>query len=165
MENFLPNPTLMIMVGLPGSGKSTYIQKFLKDHENYVVISSDSLIEDYAKSVNKTYDEVFSEYIDTANKLVFKLFSEALINKKNIIVDRTNMTIGARKKFLSQVSNSYLKAAYIFEVDRKTLDERLEKRKNQTGKSIPVQIIDSMFNNYQVPTESEGFNVIIKIAQ
>ena len=47
---------MYILVGPPGSGKSTWIEKEFQN--GCFVISSDHIIEDIAQGENKTYDEV-----------------------------------------------------------------------------------------------------------
>ena len=87
-------PHIIVLVGLPACGKSTFIQN--GDFQNHEIISSDNLIEDYAKTVNKTYEEVFSEYIKIASRKILKIYDEALKSNKNIIIDRTNLTEKSR---------------------------------------------------------------------
>jgi hypothetical protein len=62
-------PTVYVLVGVPGSGKSTWIknQDWAQD---CVVVSTDDFVEDYAKEVGSTYSEVFDDYMPTAVKLM-----------------------------------------------------------------------------------------------
>ena len=43
IENDVVKKTLYITIGLPGSGKSTFIRKFIVDKQNIVVISKDDI--------------------------------------------------------------------------------------------------------------------------
>jgi predicted kinase len=53
-------PTLYVLVGVPGSGKSTWIaqQDWARD---CAVVSTDNFVEDYAKQVGSSYSEVFDD--------------------------------------------------------------------------------------------------------
>ena len=57
---------LLMLCGIPTSGKSTYVQKLktLDDWKDAVVLSTDNYIEEYAKGVGQTYNEVFDDVID-----------------------------------------------------------------------------------------------------
>ena len=57
-EDYSHHPVAYILIGLPGSGKSTWIRNN-QTKDDFVVISSDDEIEKYAKSQSKTYSEVF----------------------------------------------------------------------------------------------------------
>ena len=62
-------PTAYILVGVPGSGKSTWIKN--QDWSSKCVIAStDDYVEAYARSVNRTYSEVFDEYMPKAVRLM-----------------------------------------------------------------------------------------------
>ena len=51
--NPLHTPTVFVMVGLPYSGKSTYIKKD-KNLRKLPILDTDSYIENYAKEKNKS---------------------------------------------------------------------------------------------------------------
>jgi predicted kinase len=52
--------TVYVLVGMPGVGKSTWINK---NYHHLPVVSSDNFIELMARNQNKTYNEVFQQYI------------------------------------------------------------------------------------------------------
>jgi glycopeptide antibiotics resistance protein len=60
---------LYVLIGVPGSGKSTWI-KNQKWTDTCVIVSTDEFVEEYAKSVGKTYSEVFNDYMSTAVSLM-----------------------------------------------------------------------------------------------
>ena len=53
-------PKLYVLVGVPGSGKSTWVanQQWTEDCAR---VSTDEYVEMYAQSVGKTYTEVFHD--------------------------------------------------------------------------------------------------------
>lgn len=159
---FFPAKTMIVLVGLPGSGKSTWIKenkhRFL--NKGYI-LSTDNMIEDFAASIDKTYDDVFNDYIKEANKEFHKnRIPEAMKSGESIVVDRTNMNRKARKKFLDAVPDDYFKMAIVFEVDNDVLKERLEKRSKEEGKTIPSNVIESMRNSFELPSLDEGFDSV-----
>lgn len=155
------NPQIILLVGLPGSGKSTFVNNYrLKKHG--IIASTDNIIEQKAKEAGTTYNEIF-------HKLDFKQverqmkddIKKAVEQKENIIVDQTNMSSKARSSKLNLVPPSYDRYAIVFWPDIKIVNQRLEKRKKDTGKSIPKKVIDSMLAYYVPPSEKEGFKSII----
>lgn len=152
-------PEVILMVGLPGSGKSTYISKYYKD--GYVIISSDDLIQEKADELGKTHDEVFSYYIGDASKYANILLDKAIKDRKNIIVDKTNMSKKSRNRVLARIPTGYNKTAIVFNVDTEVLLNRITTR-NKTGKTISINVLFDMERNYEEPTISEGFDKILK---
>lgn len=153
-------PTIYVLVGLPASGKSTWIRENM-DPQNFVIVSSDDEIDKHAKSKGLTYSDVFDSYIKTATKIMNETFRVAISERKSIIWDQTNMTIKKRKNILSQVPRNYGKIAVVFRIDDDELDRRLLKRAQDEGKHIPQHVIQSMAKSFEMPTTEEGFDKVI----
>ena len=103
---------LYVLVGVPGSGKSTWVQnqEWAKD---IPVVSTDRFVEAYAKEQGKTYSEVFEEYMPIAVRL---MANQALIcqaNKLDVIWDQTSTTVATRAKKIRMLPN-YYKIAVVF---------------------------------------------------
>jgi predicted kinase len=145
-----------VLVGVPGSGKSTWVadQLWAKD---CVYISSDQLIEEEAASQGKTYNDIFKSYVNTAIFLMLNQAQEARDAGRDIIWDQTSVSVKSRKKKFS-VLPDYEHIAVVF----KTPEESELRRRlgNRPGKNIPWEIVSSMINNFEMPTEEEGFTEI-----
>ena len=150
-------PEFIMMVGFPASGKSTYIKQLLAENpdKHYVVLSTDDILEVMANEEGLSYSEAFRQYAGKADKKVKILFRQAKNAKSNIIIDRTNLTLKVRRKFLSQLPKEYHTKAIVFGVERDELDRRLQKREIETGKYIPAYVIDQMVGFYVPPTKAE----------
>lgn len=155
-----------ILIGLPGSGKSTWVEKLLASNSgnDFVVVSSDDILENIAKEKNLTYSDVYKEYIGIATSKMKENFRNALINKKNIVWDQTNMSKKKRKGILSELGNDYYKIAVDFSINPSILKKRLKDRAEKTGKHIPWSVIESMGSNYNPPSKEEGFDEIIRVS-
>ena len=154
-------PVAYIMVGLPGSGKSTYVETELAGFKHDLV-SSDAYIEAKAKEEGKTYGEVFQKYVKDATKNLKNTLDKAIAAKHNIICDQTHMSRKARKEKIDKLQG-YEIIAVTFEIPLDELKRRRDKRVNETGKTVPQHIMDSMATSYQPPEYSEGFDEIIVI--
>ena len=170
LNDITPPPAAMIMlIGPPGSGKSTYIAgliavKNLLSNNNYqvAVISTDDIFEEMAKDTGITYSEAFGKFsYKEVEREMFNRLDRAIKENQNIIIDQTNMTVKSRARKLQKFPSNYSKEAVVFSVDRTELDRRLKQRETETGKSIPKHVVDSMLASYQEPTMDEGFNKII----
>lgn len=156
-------PEIMVLVGLPGSGKSTFIKQ-LKSEKKYVVVSTDDIFEQLAKDAGVNYTQAFNTFpYKEVEREMFSSLNKALSRRDNIIVDQTNMTVKSRNRKLSMVPTGYKKIAVVFSVDEAELQRRLVAREKTEGKSIPKSVISSMKSSYQAPTKSEGFDEIIHV--
>lgn len=155
----------IMLIGLPGSGKSTYTKELMaKEPESqYVVLSTDDMIDQIAKDKGKTYSEVFPDInINALTKVMKGQFKAALAKGSNIILDRTNMSAKKRKEFLEAIPEGYEKIAVVFSISDTLLKERLAHRAATTGKFIPPMVLTTMARSYVAPTKSE-FDKIITI--
>jgi predicted kinase len=151
------NNTLYITVGLPGSGKSTYVKNFIKD-KDIEYLSSDSLRAVYGKS----------EEDQTVTPLVFghikRKVDEFLKDGKNVLVDATSVNRKERSDYINTAKKYGAKVvAIVFKMDRQGLIDRNKKRGEQGGRVVPTFVIDKMLAKYEEPSYDEGIDVIIYV--
>jgi predicted kinase len=152
----MTTPKLYMLIGVPGSGKSTWIsnQDWTKD---IPVVSSDRFIDYHAAKEGKTYNDVFADYVKIATKLMDNQVEICKANNTDIIWDQTNTSVKSRKAKLAKLEG-YKKIAIVFKTpDKEELDKRLAQR---VGKHIPTNVMESMIANLEMPSEEEGFEEI-----
>lgn len=151
---------LIVLVGLPGSGKSTEARK----HHNgdWFYYSTDNYIEDVAKIKGMTYSDIFSSTIKKATNVMNDGVKEAFENGHSILWDQTNMTKKKRKGILDRTPKGYEKICFCFIPPRnKYEDEELHRRLvNRPGKEIPEHVMKNMKDQYEKPTLDEGFDKV-----
>lgn len=159
------SPSYVMMVGVPGVGKSTFLKKLLNElHADVHVASTDDLVEAEAAKMGLTYSEAFHKVNQKTVKRAMEAGIEKAIHaRKSIFHDQTNMGRKSRVSKLAVVPATYNKICLNFTVDDRVLKERLEKRATDTGKVIPPMVLKNMFDNYVAPSREEGFNLIIEI--
>lgn len=153
-------PALYMFVGVPGAGKSTHINSLkekLGDH--YMVISTDAYIEAQAATHGKTYNEVFKDYIKEADILANANLQFAIKHNMHIIWDQTNCDKKTRSWKLNKIPKHYAKHAIAFKASREEI-MRVNQVRAKFGRSIPDNIIQSMLDRFEVPTEDEGFDTV-----
>lgn len=149
-------PKCYQLIGVPGSGKSTWVsnQEWAKD---CVIVSTDEFVEDYAKECGQTYSEVFADYMPKAVELMAAKVVRAREAGKDIIWDQTSTTIKSRARKFNMLPD-YEHIAVVFKTpEHKELIRRLWSR---PGKEIPEHVIASMIASWEDPTEDEGFKEI-----
>jgi len=145
-----------VLVGVPGSGKSTWINNQEWASE-CVSVSTDEFVDDYAREVGSTYSEVFEDYMPTAVRLMADKIVRAREAGKDIIWDQTSTTVKSRARKFNMLPNYYHIAVVFRTPHRDELDVRLSGR---LGKHIPKNVIDGMIDSWEEPTEEEGYKEI-----
>jgi len=129
---------IIVMVGYPGSGKSTIANTF--DNKRYKIISGD-------------------EYV-TSKKMI-KASEEHLKNGSSIIYDATNPTIIKRKEYID-VAKKYNIPVRCIDIKTDIVESMF--RNNKRDKVIPKITYYVFRKKYQEPTVSEGFSEVITIS-
>lgn len=150
---------LIMLAGIPTSGKSTYAKKLKKmDYwGNAVVLSTDNYIQKIAEEQQKTYNEVFDDYISEATDFMWEQLKFAIHEGRDIIWDQTNLTKRTRKEKTSHIPKVYHKTVVYFEIN---LKEALERNKHREGKMIPESVLKTMYHSFEIPNNTENFDVI-----
>ena len=151
-------PTCYQLIGVPGSGKSTWYsnQEWM---QNMVYVSTDIYVEKFARRLGKTYREVFDQVMPRAVRLMMRKVVKARENQQDVVWDQTSTTMISRaRKFRSLLDYDHV--AVIFPVpDLKELERRLNSR---ADKHIPRDVVWNMIVNFEEPSEEEGFKEIWK---
>lgn len=145
--------TLYMLVGVPGSGKSTWVQSqvWAKDCS---IVSTDMWVDMEAERTGKTYTDIFEAYMPKAVDLMLNQVELARDKGMDIVWDQTSTTVSTRAKKLAMLPD-YRAIAVVFRTPAKEeLSRRLLAR---PGKIIPDHVLDNMINKWQEPTIEEGF--------
>ncbi|QDJ96381.1 putative kinase [Xanthomonas phage Xoo-sp13] len=155
-------PKVIVMVGLPGSGKDFIINRMLKDNPgDYYIASTDAFIEAAATEQGKTYSEVFDDEIKKATQRMNCEVDEAIRQRRSVIWNQTNMARKKRVGILSRFPKDYYKTCVVVTAPTEIHLERVSARAKATGKHISTGIIMSMQASYIEPSTEEGFDEIV----
>ena len=144
------------LIGIPGSGKTTWVKN--QDWANdCVYVSTDIWIEIEAQKQDKTYSEVFEDYMPKAVNIMSAQVVDARDQERDIIWDQTSTTIASRMRKFNMLPN-YEHIAVVFRCP--DADELIRRLNSRPGKVIPLDVVESMVHNFEVPSEEEGFKEI-----
>ena len=144
------SPMLIVMVGLPGSGKSSVAKQLAEVNKDIVIVSSDAIREEFYGDAND------QSHNDKVFRIVNKRLKEELLNNnKKVILDATNISKKRRKALLKDLKNPK-SMAIIMAVPEYICKERDEERDRHVGPDV----IKRMIKNWCPPHYSEGFDFI-----
>jgi len=149
-------PKCYQLIGVPGSGKSTWVKNQIWAL-GLTVVSTDNFVEAYANQQGRTYSEVFEDYMPTAIDLMIQQVAFAQQHGHTVIWDQTSTTAASRRKKFRMLPD-YQHIAVVFKTpDPEELSRRLASR---PGKIIPEEIVKDMIDRFEMPTLAEGFQEI-----
>jgi predicted kinase len=149
--------TLHIVIGCPGSGKSTFCKKVLLPIlDNSLYLSTDEIREEITGSAEdqSRNDDVF--------RVLYERMEWGLARDKNVIVDATNIRKSWREPLI-KIGKKHNAKIYAY-VIKKSLEECV-KNNNKRDRKVPVDVIEDFFNNFEHPTRDEGIDVIFEIKE
>ena len=143
-------PTLILLVGIPGSGKTTYAEKYIEEHPGAVHLSSDKIRKELHgdESIQDNPGEVFS--------IMQKRAIAGLDLGYNVIYDATNMTRKDRAGIITACPKFAKIECHIVWAPIETCIERDAIRNRTVGK----EVIDRMLKRFQAPYYDEGIHAI-----
>lgn len=162
---------LIMMVGLPGSGKSTYVRNMAKSED--LILSTDAVIYAIADKYDFKYDECFKQLIDFADKVMYRVLQQWLLVAPvgaNIWWDQTNLTLKSRHrkliKFEQLVAQANIKRSIPLKFKKVAFHVNTpfgvcaQRQEERNDKRVSLESLTSMNENYKAPIIEEGFDLI-----
>ena len=139
---------VIFTVGLPGSGKSTFVQKLAKE-ENAFILSSDTIRQELFGDASKQKSRVVF-------RVLYERLNEHMAKGHSVIVDATNIERERRIFALHKLPSSLQKECYYFDTPYAKSVARNQQRKRQ----VPLAIMEKMRKHLEFPTIGEGFDQV-----
>lgn len=126
-------PIMAIMIGIQGSGKSTFCKNYLS-----------------------AYDRINLDTLHTRNKENMAM-DEVFQSKRDMVIDNTNPTTQERKKYILKAKENGYKVVGYFMQSR--LQECIARNELREGKEkVPTKAIAATSKKLEMPSYEEGFD-------
>lgn len=148
---------LYVMIGLPGSGKSTIAQKVKNTLRETIIVSRDNVRFSMINKEDQYFakeKEVFKAYINKINQYLSEGY--------NVIADATHLNAASRNKLLKNVHGYNGLIAVVADTPIENCLKRNSKRSGR--EKVPDEVIKNMEDNFYKPSFKEGFDKIICIS-
>jgi len=142
---------ILILVGIPASGKSTWAKEFISENENWIRVNRDDfrmMLKDSQICDNKVESMI--------SDLEFSAIENSLYRKMNVIVDNTNL----RPKYIKSFINKF---KYRAEIDFKLFDISVDEaivRNSERDNSVDNEVIIKMYERYKNLVNSFDFTPV-----
>lgn len=151
----IDNPTLYILIGVPGSGKSTYAEElYEKSERGITLVSSDQLRKSLYgnESCQDNPKKVFT--------LIHKIVIRELEHGFDVIFDATNIYAKDRMNLIEKVCCEVTKEVRFVAIYFDTPIETCVTRQELRRRKVPTKVIEKMGRQMEKPTFQEGFDII-----
>lgn len=147
------NPILAVMVGISGSGKSTYANG-LKTSLNAQLVETDAIRVELTGNAEDQSQN--ARVFQVARKRV----NDYLAQGKNTIIDATSLNVRERKEWIDigRSNNAEIRAYFI-----DTPISVCKSQNNKRERKVPEWVIDKQANKLYPPVKAEGFDIVTTI--
>lgn len=147
---------LIMLCGIPGSGKSEYAKDLAKS--GYTICSSDEMRA-------RLYGDINSQ---EHNAEVFQRLHAEIIEKlgdgENVVYDACNINSKRRRAFLNTLKAAKVKCGRYAVVIATPYEVCLEQNKGRE-RIVPNEVVERMYRHWQAPATWEGFDEVQLVCQ
>lgn len=171
MEKTKATKNIILMVGMSGVGKTSYIRNHPQQFAGYTVLSRYQVLKEYCAEKSRElgvevppdslHDD--SEEMGKVYALLDRKFQEALAHGDNIVIDSINNTPAIRARWLDPAkASAYTSTAIIIHPPEESVHvERLLKR---AIKERRFQVLGAVHLRQMIPVQpDEAFDQVIQI--
>ena len=146
---------IILMVGIQGSGKSTWANNFVEEHDKVICISRDTIRKELIGDGEyfSKEDEVWETF---CNSMVEAVQAQGEWNY--IIIDATHISIGSRRKVLNEITKRTDTSKYNLKITvmDTPLLTCLHRNDERTGfEFVPKSVIKRFSEQFDMPTLEE----------
>ena len=151
---------LLILVGAPGSGKSTFARYFLRTEDNWIRVNRDDfrLMQFGDSLMIPFYEERISKMVEASVLTLLK-------SDTNVIIDATNTSLRTIQDMIHTYTEYADISFKVFDLPVNELVKRCDKRYEETGKFISKSVVERNVANLKHTLEKFDFAPIPRKVQ
>lgn len=151
---------LLILVGAPGSGKSTFARYFLRTEDNWIRVNRDDfrLMQFGDSLMIPFYEERISKMVEASVLTLLK-------SDTNVIIDATNTSLRTIEDMIHTYTEYVDISFKVFDLPVDELVKRCDKRYEETGKFISKSVVERNVANLKHTLEKFDFAPIPRKVQ
>lgn len=151
---------LLILVGAPGSGKSTFARYFLRTEDNWIRVNRDDfrLMQFGDSLMIPFYEERISKMVEASVLTLLK-------SDTNVIIDATNTSLRTIQDMIHTYTEYAEISFKVFDLPVDELVKRCDKRYEETGKFISKSVVERNVANLKHTLEKFDFAPIPRKVQ
>ena len=155
---------VLMMVGLPSCGKTTWLDKYVKDHpeKKYNILgTNDILVKMKVMGLGRkrNYHGRWDALIKQATGILNEMLKVAKHKNRNYILDQTNVYPNARRRKMGNF-HGYHRIAVVLVNENSVLMQRNSEVMHRDGKVIPESAFMEMKSNFTLPVQGEVFDEV-----
>uniref|UniRef100_A0A2M3Z1J1 Putative scaffold/matrix specific factor hnrnp-u/saf-a n=1 Tax=Anopheles braziliensis TaxID=58242 RepID=A0A2M3Z1J1_9DIPT len=149
---------LIMMIGLPGSGKTHWVNKYLADNSEtpYTVLSVNNLLENMKVSAqprDPSNTPQWQKIVEQLSRNTGRLIEIACKRRRNILIDQTNVFASEQKRRLKGFGGFKVRRAIAVVPEVEEYKRRYEQKVAKYGKEVPDSTLNTMKANIFVPSD------------
>ena len=137
---------IILMIGVSCSGKTTWATNYIKNNPTYKILSRDNIRE---QIFGKEYEQN-NRNEETVSK-IFKETAHILLKNHSLILDNTHLKLSYINDVIEEfgyLANITIKIIDSTVIPYRDLCERNNKRKEDSGKFIPWDVLNKQIVNF-----------------
>lgn len=152
------NPQILILVGAPGSGKTTFAKYYIRTEENWMRVCRDDFrtMHFSASNLSPREESSITDMIDGA-------IAGLLRRRTNVLIDATHCKAEYINHYIEKFNHLADISFKVFDLDTQTIAERCDKRNKETGKYISQSVQNKYIKELQVLKKNFDFSIRPKV--